>query len=168
MSTSPNLPSMPDGEINVPRNKPGATSYSKSVEFSRAFSGPLPPPELLGQYEKMCPGSSDRIIRLAEEEAVHRRSIEQSLARTDMEQAKRDSDESRRGQICALMITLAAIGAGAYTAIAGHEIAGSIIGVGGIGSIVTTFLIGRSQHPPEPPSPPASDPQKSKRKNRRS
>lgn len=73
-----------------------------------------------------------------------------------MEQAKRDSYESRRGQICALLITLSAIGAGAYTAIQGHEIAGSILGVGGIGSIVTTFLMGRSSEPipsPQPPQP---------------
>ena len=147
MSTGPNLPPVPASEPDIPRrdSKPGKVSaVSESIRFS-GFSGPLPPPEVLGQYEKLCPGPSDRIIRLAEEEAMHRRSIEQSIARTEMEQAKRDSDEARRGQLCALLITLAAIGAGAYTAIAGHEVAGSIIGVGGIGSIVTTFLIGRSQ-----------------------
>jgi hypothetical protein len=83
-----------------------------------------------------------------------------------MEQSKRDSDESRRGQICALVITLAAIGAGAYTAIAGHEIAGSIIGVGGIGSIVTTFLIGRVQQP-EPPLPPPPPQSKTNKKKQR-
>jgi uncharacterized membrane protein len=140
------------------------------VRSRESFSGPLPPPELLGQYEKLCPGSSDRIIRLAEEEAIHRRSIEQSLVRTDMEQAERDSHESRRGQVCALVITLTAIGAGAYTAIAGHEFAGSIIGVGGIGSIVTTFLIGRSQQSPVPAPPPQAPPTppKTNKRNRRS
>jgi uncharacterized membrane protein len=171
MSEESNLPTNTPGEINIPRQgkRPGnISSVSESIEYSRAaFSGPLPPPELLGHYEKLCPGSSDRIIRLAEEEALHRRSIEQSIARTEIEQAKRDSDESGRGQICALLITLAAIGAGAYTALAGHEIAGSIIGVGGIGSIVTTFLAGRSQREaPPPPPPPQQAPRQPKKKGR--
>src|SRR5438270_11158238 len=120
MSTGQNLPSTPEGEISIPRQDRSdrSSSYSESIIRSQAsFSGPLPPPEILGQYEKLCPGSSDRIIRLAEEEAIHRRSIEQSLARTEMDQVRSDAEESRRGQFCALIITLAASGAGAYTAV---------------------------------------------------
>ena len=38
-----------------------------SVTSSRIrFSGPLPPPGMLGEYEKNFPGSADRIIKLAE------------------------------------------------------------------------------------------------------
>jgi hypothetical protein len=44
-----------------------------------------------------------------------------------------------------LIITLTALGAGAYTALQDHELAGSILGVGGIGSIVTSFLAGRAK-----------------------
>ena len=33
-----------------------------------SFIGPLPPPALFGQYEKILPGSADRILRLAENE----------------------------------------------------------------------------------------------------
>ena len=33
-----------------------------------SFSGPLPPPEMLGEYEKVLPGAADRIICLAEKE----------------------------------------------------------------------------------------------------
>ena len=56
----------------------------------------------------------------------------------------------RRGQICALTITLAALAIGGYTVAQGHEISGSIIGVGGIGGIVTAFLLGRSGQPRPP------------------
>jgi uncharacterized membrane protein len=51
--------------------------------------------------------------------------------------------EARCGQICALVITLSAIVAGVIAAMYGHEIAGSVIGVGGIGGIVGTFILGR-------------------------
>jgi uncharacterized membrane protein len=54
-------------------------------------------------------------------------------------------EEARRGQMCALLITLVAMAVGSYTAIQGHEWAGSAIGVGGVGAIVTTFVLGRSR-----------------------
>src|SRR5579871_4742273 len=127
-----------------PKND-AVTPVTREVHFSTAFVGPIPPPDILGQYESSYPGAADRIIRMAEQEAEHRRSVEQSLLRKEIERTRKDFDEARRGQVCALIITLAAILAGAYTAVKGHEIAGSIIGVGGIGSIVTTFLVGRSR-----------------------
>ena len=34
----------------------------------RSFSGPLPPPEMLGEYDKVLNGAADRIVRLAENE----------------------------------------------------------------------------------------------------
>jgi uncharacterized membrane protein len=148
--------------VEIPNPEP-----KHQVEFghirSQSFSGPLPPPELLGRYDSLCPGSADRIITVAEKESEHRRSIEQALVRSDIEQEVRDSHEARRGQVCALIITLAAIVAGSFTALHGHEIAGSIIGVGGIGGIVTSFLIGQvrrrqngenRESPPAPPAPP--------------
>ena len=45
---------------------------AKAIRVS-SFSGPLPPPKMLGEYEKVLPGSADRIIKLAEDHAQHRR-----------------------------------------------------------------------------------------------
>ena len=154
--------------VNQPPNGQKPTSHSGGAALemrSQSFSGPLPPPELLGRYKSMCPGSADRIITLAEREAEHRRSIEHAVVAAEVQQGQRDSREAQRGQYCALAITLSAIAAGAYTALSGHEIAGSIIGVGGIGSIVTTFLIGRGAKEPVPPPPsPPTQPKNNRRK----
>lgn len=133
-------------------NDPGAIGRI----HAETFSGPLPPPGLLGQYEDICPGSADRIIKMAEQEAEHRRSIEHSLVQFEANESARDSVEARRGQVCALLIALTALGISGYTAMAGHEIAASIIGVGGLGSIITSFLIRKvppDQPPPVPPKP---------------
>ena len=37
-----------------------------SLIRSEAFSGPLPPPQHLAEYEKICPGLADRIMKMAE------------------------------------------------------------------------------------------------------
>jgi hypothetical protein len=87
---------------------------------------------------------------MAEEEAVHRRSMEAQIVAAGIESDRSGAREAGRGQICALVITLVALGLGAFTAYQGHEIAGSIIGVGGIGSIVTTFILGKKRQEEEP------------------
>jgi uncharacterized membrane protein len=86
---------------------------------------------------------------MAEGEADHRRGVENAFIKAQADYHKRQFSEARFGQFCALTITVIAIVAGVYTAIQGHEIAGSVIGVGGIGGIVTTFIFGRHKHKPD-------------------
>ena len=44
-----------------------------------SFSGPLPPPDLLREYEAVLPGLATRIVDTAESEARHRQTVESSL-----------------------------------------------------------------------------------------
>jgi uncharacterized membrane protein len=121
----------------------------------------MPPPDLLRHYEEICPGAADRMLKMAEDEAEHRRKTEGSIIAAQVSFHNKQFTEARCGQMCALIITLAAIAAGVYTAIQGHEAAGSIIGVGGIGGIVTTFVLGQAkarqqaikEQPPAPVKP---------------
>jgi uncharacterized membrane protein len=152
---SENVPAKND-PVEIPNaRRQGELSGVRATAAS--FSGPIPPPDLLGNYERICPGSADRIIKMAEREGEHRRSLEQAIVNAEIEEGVRDSNEARRGQVCALFITMTAIVLGAYVALQGREIAGSVIGAGGIGGVVTTFIIGRAQNKPqaspEPPKP---------------
>jgi uncharacterized membrane protein len=98
------------------------------------------------------------MLRMAEDEAEHRRKIENAIVDAQIQNNRHQFSEARSGQLCALTITLVAIVAGVYTANQGHEIAGSIIGVGGIGGIVTTFIFGR--HKPKVPETSPKEPDK--------
>jgi uncharacterized membrane protein len=106
---------------------------------------------------------------MAEKEAEHRRATETTIVAAQISHHNKQFLEARCGQLCALVITLAALGAGVYTAVQGHEIAGSVIGVGGIGGIVATFILGRAKREAEEdevqPEPPPS--RNRKRKDRR-
>ncbi|MFV0627013.1 MAG: DUF2335 domain-containing protein [Alphaproteobacteria bacterium] len=63
-------------EDNKKRLLSGADSLSKDPKLTvrveqtsqSIHRGPLPPPEILADYEKACPGSMDRIISMAEKE----------------------------------------------------------------------------------------------------
>ena len=52
------------------------------VASHELFSGPLPHPEHLREYENILPGSADRVIRMAEDQAKHRQSLEQTVVQT--------------------------------------------------------------------------------------
>lgn len=139
------MPSEPKNQPakNQPIDIPNQATRRESRVTTAAFSGPIPPPDLLSGYESACPGAADRIIRMAEEEGVHRRSVQKLVVDAQIEEVRSQFAEAKRGQICAVVIAVAGLFAGAYTAVAGYQIAGSFLGVGGVGGIVTTFILGR-------------------------
>ena len=145
-------------------------SRQTMIMRAEGFSGPLPPPEILANYDRIQPGLADRLVKLAESEADDRRSMEKTALNAQVADARQVNNEARCGQICALAITLVSLGVGGYTAINGHEIAGSILGVGGIGGIVTTFILGRQRqhdHSSDEPTEPSPKLEKSSRNKKR-
>ncbi len=64
------------------------------TEFT-ALSGPLPPPEMLAQYEEILPGAAERILSMAERQAEHRQKMERDESNADRA-LKRDESEADR------------------------------------------------------------------------
>ena len=62
--------------------------FTAAFQFSH-FSGPLPSPEALGKYEQICPGSADRIIKMAEGQAAHRQALETNTIAEQVRQSSR-------------------------------------------------------------------------------
>jgi len=111
----------------------------KQVQLTgSSFSGPIPPPQVLADYDKISPGFADRIISMAESEAKHRHTLEEKALKSQI-------IEIRLGQIFAFLIGSFTIAAGAFSAIRGAQIAGSIIGSGGVIGLVSVFIYGRKK-----------------------
>ena len=50
------------------------------MEMAKAeFSGPIPPPSIIEGYERVLPGSADRIISMAEKQSEHRQKMEDKM-----------------------------------------------------------------------------------------
>jgi uncharacterized membrane protein len=107
----------------------------------------------LADYDRISPGFAERILAMAERNASHRHDVEKTLIAAQMKLDEYEAAEVKRGQICAVLITVCALVAGAYTAIQGHEISGAILGGAGVTGIVTTLVMGRKQKSPEPTNP---------------
>jgi uncharacterized membrane protein len=71
-----------DQEKNISQHKNDEVVDSAPIEkhqgrvISALFSGPIPPPNALEAYERICPGSADRILSLWERQVDHRQGLE--------------------------------------------------------------------------------------------
>lgn len=97
------------------------------------YSGPIPHPDILSQYEKIDPGAAKLIIDNGVEESRHRRELEsQSLEYTRRDRRRRDW----MGFVIALVI----IGIGAFLIEMGHVVSGSLLSGASALGIVGLFL----------------------------
>jgi uncharacterized membrane protein len=91
-----------------PRQAEPAVLEALRVELeSQQWSGPLPPPATLYQYEQVQPGLAERIVAMAETVATGEIKTRDRLARAEIEQA-------RTGQALAFVLTIIAVGAAIY------------------------------------------------------
>jgi uncharacterized membrane protein len=107
-----------EGEIHD-KHKPGKQRH----ELARvSFSGPLPPPEILQQYQQIQADFPERILRLTEGEAAHRREITRTALRWD-------GIETFLGQAFALVVCLASLLRSCFMCFLGHRYCSSFVGV---------------------------------------
>lgn len=131
------------------KSKTNANPIKKAVIHTQTFEGPLPPPSILSAYESIKPGFAERIIKMAEDEAAHRRAIEREIVKTelsnDSQERKYNAREILIGQILGFMIGVVTVLAGAFTSIKGQSMSGTFIGTGGVIGLVTVFIIRRKK-----------------------
>ncbi len=103
---------------------------------ARSFSGPVPPPELLREYEAILPGSAGRIFAMAEKQQNHRISLE-SVAVPAREH------RANRGQVFALVVALAGLAVAAYAVGQGQQWAAIAIGGADLAILAGLFVNAR-------------------------
>lgn len=105
------------------------------IERHPSFSGPLPPPEILKRFDEVIPGSAERIIKMAEGQFAHRTELERKVIASDI-------SRSRLGQILGFIIAVVGLICSAIISIYGNQIAGTILGISTLGSLVGVFMYG--------------------------
>ena len=103
-----------------------------------AFSGPIPQPEVLRDYEHVLPGLAERIVRWTEDEASHRRAVERSLVQL-----------SWGGLWSALLLAFTTILGGMLLAWYGRNVVGMTGVMGALAGLVIVFLAGQRRPVPD-------------------
>jgi uncharacterized membrane protein len=70
-------------------SRPVSTNSTRSLQVSRttAFSGPIPPPELLEKYNDIIPEGANRIMLMAEKQQDHRMGLENRVIDGNLKQS---------------------------------------------------------------------------------
>jgi uncharacterized membrane protein len=106
-------------------------AYASSV----CFSGPLPPPEILEHYEKICPGAADRIITMSESQSEHRKGLEKSVITSDISRAN-------KGLIFGFIVGLVGLLGSVFLIGIGKGAYGVAIGAIDLVALVSVFVYG--------------------------
>lgn len=111
------------------------------------FRGPLPPPEVLENYERIIPGFSERALSQWERQTNHRQVMEAKVVDASIK-------AQSRGQWIAGTIAIVGLLIAGAVGIWGHPLVGAGIAVADLGSLVGVFVWGkreqRRQTSPDP------------------
>jgi uncharacterized membrane protein len=110
----------------------------KATTQSSSFSGPLPPPEMLKEYDNVLPGAADRIIKMAETQSDHRQKLESKVVSGEVV-------KSYLGMACGFVVAIAGMSIGGFLLNEGHTIGGSIFAGVPLTGLVTVFVVGATQ-----------------------
>ncbi len=124
-------------QISPKNSEPKSTVQSQdgspAITAFTSFSGPIPPPNFLKEYELIVPGIAQRFLDEPHKEAEHRRALEKLMV---YEQIKLN----KNGQKMAFGLALLSICAAFSSIWLGYELAGASTFIVSICSLVGIFL----------------------------
>lgn len=127
------------------------STKSRVVEVERRvavnhqqFSGPLPHPSILSEYDLVVPGLAAQIVAMAEKEQAHRHQKETSINNANIFIASNDSGLKKTGQWMAFVIAVLGMCISGLLVYKGHSIVGSILGGGFLVALTGIFFSNRS------------------------
>jgi len=123
-----------------------ATESELSAQFEKqqlsVYSGPLPSPKHLADYENIFSGAANRIFEMTEKQLAHRQYLEKKTVDTQ-------SRNSTMGVIFAFILGMTAILGGIYISSCGFSLSGWGTVFVGLAALVGTFVYGKEANKKE-------------------
>ncbi|MBV8774176.1 MAG: DUF2335 domain-containing protein [Deltaproteobacteria bacterium] len=123
------------GDQGSPRR---TTAELTMVKRTLEFSGPLPPPDVLQDYNGAFAGCAERIVAMAERQSAHRQELERLVVRSNC-------SAQNRGQWFAFVLALVVICGGIFLLAQGKSIEGFAAIILAVGSLIGALIYGRSE-----------------------
>ena len=124
------------GETPAPTSQIQSSSQVHAIS-AEMFSGPLPHPNTLREYDAIVPGAAKMILDKFEAQTDHRRDIESRVVKANIQQAY-------LGQVLAFILLLLLIGSGCFLIYEGRNAGGLTAITSAVGAAVIVYLKGRS------------------------
>lgn len=122
------------------RTKPQTATQNKNStliqQSSLSYSAPIPPPQMFEEYDRVLPGSAERILSMAEKQTIHRISLEEKVVSSNI-------NKESLGMWMAFLITMTAIIGGIIIILDDKSAAGLQIIITSLVILVGIFIYGR-------------------------
>jgi uncharacterized membrane protein len=121
---------------NNQKTDPSQRRELTTIQMSKEFSGPIPPPETLAHYNTVLPGAAERILAMAEKQQTHRQDLERRVIFSN-------TRSQTRGTYLGFAIALTAILSGVFLIYIGREVTGIASIIGALAALVGVFVYGK-------------------------
>lgn len=129
-----------------PTPVPSQNTNLSAAFRSLTYSGPIPLASEMEKYEALCPGATDRILKIAEKSLKLTAQQSEHRQKLEAEALKSSSRVSLIGEISAALIALTSLILTGFCVYMGHEIIGTILSGSTIASIISAFIYGTSSN----------------------
>ena len=123
------------------QQKPPVTAITR-LEASASYTGPLPPPGMLVQYNEAVPGAAERILAMAERQSAHHVAMETIVVAAS-------AQSQTRGSWFAFIISMTAIGGGIYLIKLGKSAEGLSAIISSLAALSAVFVYGKKKETKE-------------------
>jgi uncharacterized membrane protein len=142
----------PPRHTNQQQNNQQVTAQVQTV--TTHYQGIVPHPDVLRGLDEIVPGTAARLVKLAEEESLHRRELEikaneanisaqQYQLRIAEQQSKAVFRSDLLGQIAGFIVCLACISASVYLGVNGHDWLAGTLALIPTGALIRAFVLNR-------------------------
>lgn len=121
---------------SLPEDKRDVIMSAMYAIEQKSYSGPLPAPEDFAEYEKILPGSTDRILKMAEKQVDHRISSDNKIIDNTYRQ-------SGRGQILGAILVVMFGVISLILGLTGHDSLAKYIGVTTVIGLAVVFVLNK-------------------------
>lgn len=121
---------------SLPEDKRDVIMSAMYAIEQKSYSGPLPAPEDFSEYEKILPGSTDRILKMAEKQVDHRISSDNKIIDNTYRQ-------SGRGQILGAILVVMFGVISLILGLTGHDSLAKYIGVTTVIGLAVVFVLNK-------------------------
>lgn len=117
-------------------------SQRVEMTLTQKVESPFPLASEIKGYEEVLPGAADRILSMVENQSAHRQELEKRTLEIE-------ARNSLWGLIFAFVFAMSVLGSSVYLILTDHPEAAALVGAGGIGTAIGSFLQIRKMNNPK-------------------
>lgn len=118
--------------FDLPDNKKGEIIQKLEMSRSITYSGAVPPPEMLREFDKIIPNGADRFMKMAENQSEHRRKMEEKIVKSNVR-------NENLGLVFAFSISIIGLISAAILAYKGNNVGAGVFAIPALGGLVNSF-----------------------------